>query len=130
MLYLQQIREIFAGFNEIKAAYLFGSYAAGQQNRRSDLDIGLLLDDGFDEMIKLDIYTELTRQGWDKFDLIILNKASIVLEYEVVKHNHLIYCRDDFDYGAYFSLVIRRFLDFKPYLEVQKKYLKKRIIEG
>ncbi len=127
---LENLKKIFSGYNEIKAAYLFGSYAVGKQNRNSDLDIGLLLAEDYDLMIKLDILTKLTKNNFDNVDLVIINNVSILVKYEVIKHNQLIFSKDDFDSAAYFSKIVRLYLDFKPYLEVQRMYLKERILNG
>ncbi len=80
--------------------------------------------------LKLEILGDLIELGYDNVDLAILNNMSILGQYEVVKHNKIIYQREDFDPHSYFSLIIRKYLDFKPYLKVQRKYLKKRILNG
>lgn len=126
----KKIENIFSNQTEIKCAYLFGSYARGEQKIDSDIDIGVLLDENFNKMIKLDLLTSLTENGFDDVDLVILNNASILLQYEIVKHNHPIYIRSDFEPASYFSKIIRLYLDFKPYLEIQRKYLKERILNG
>lgn len=126
----EKLENIFSNQIEVKAAYLFGSYARGEQKTDSDIDIGILLDENFDRIIKLDLLTSLTENGFDDVDLVILNNASILLKYEIVKNNNLIYSRSDFDTSSYFSKIIRLYLDFKPYLEVQRKYLKERILNG
>ncbi|MFW6001691.1 MAG: type VII toxin-antitoxin system MntA family adenylyltransferase antitoxin [Halanaerobium sp.] len=125
-----ELKKIFSTYNQIKAAYLFGSYAEGRENKKSDLDLGILLDENYNKMIKLDILSKLSENNFDDVDLVILNTASILLKYEIVKHNQLIYCREDFDFSSYFSKTVRFFLDFKPYLKVQREYLKERIING
>lgn len=53
-----KLKKIFSNYEEIKVAQLFGSYAEGKENINSDLDIGILLDKNYDQMIKLDILTE------------------------------------------------------------------------
>ena len=126
----EKLENIFSNQIEVKAAYLFGSYARGEQKTDSDIDIGILLDENFDRIIKLDLLTSLTENGFDDVDLVILNNASILLKYEIVKNNNLIYSRSDFDTSSYFSKIIRLYLDFKPYLEVQREYLKERILNG
>jgi len=127
---LNKLENIFSEFKDIKAVYLFGSYALGAEDKDSDLDLGILLDGDYDKIIKLDILTKLSGNGFDNVDLVILNDASILLSYEIVKHNSKIYVSSDFEPAAYFSLVIRKYLDFKPYLEVQRKYFKERILNG
>jgi hypothetical protein len=42
--------------------------------------------------------------------------------------NRIVYQRPDFDSGSTFSLVVRQYLDFLPYLEVQRKALKERLL--
>lgn len=127
---MQKLENIFSQYNEIKAAYLFGSYAENKENKYSDLDIALVVEDNSDKMMKLDILTELTKNNFTNVDLVILNSASLLINFEAVKYNKLIYKREDFNAPEFFSFTIRRYLDFRPYLEVQRKYLKERILNG
>jgi hypothetical protein len=41
-----------------------------------------------------------------------------------------VYQRPDFGAAAIFSLVVRRYLDFLPYLKVQRKAYKQRVLNG
>ncbi len=127
---LMKLGNIFANFKEIKAAYLFGSYVENKENNLSDLDIGILLNEGYSNMIKLNILTKLTENNFDNVDLVILNNAPPLTQFEVVKHNNLIYQQENFDVPGFYSKVVRTFLDFKPYLEVQRSYLKERVLNG
>ncbi len=63
-------------------------------------------------------------------DLVFLDTDDIVLKYEVIRQNKLIYQTDDFDRGSTYSLIIRKYLDFLPYLETQRQAYKKRILNG
>ena len=71
-----KLKIFFSDYGEIKAAYLFGSYAEGKENVNSDLDNGILLDENYDKMIKLDILTELSQNNFDNIDLVIINDTS------------------------------------------------------
>jgi len=127
----KKLKSYFARFPEIKIAYLFGSYAAGKNNKMSDLDIAVLLEEESSLAdLKINIMAGLIELGYDNADLSILNNMSIVGKYEAVKHNKILYKDKDFDSGSYFSLVVRKYLDFKPYLEVQREYLKERVLNG
>jgi hypothetical protein len=55
---------------------------------------------------------------------------SILGRHEVVKHNNILYQSDAFEAGSYFSLVVRKYLDFKPLLKTQRENLKERILNG
>ncbi|MFN2363984.1 MAG: nucleotidyltransferase domain-containing protein [Halarsenatibacteraceae bacterium] len=130
---LQPVKDYFANLeiDNVQAAYLFGSHATGKANQLSDLDLAILLKEEKNQPeTKLKILKDLTELGYDDIDLVILNNLSIVAKYEVVRHNNLLYAAENFEANSYFSLTIRRYLDFKPFLKVQQKYLKERILNG
>ncbi len=127
---INELEKIFQNYQRIKAVYLFGSYAIGKENKYSDLDLAVLLDNVDNKMIKLDILAELTANHFDNVDLVVLNHASLLVRFEAVKHNQLIYKRDDFNATQYYSSVVRKYLDFRPLLEIQRKALKERILRG
>ncbi len=80
--------------------------------------------------MKLDVLADLARAGFCDVDLVFLDTDDIVLKYEAVRQNQLVYHREDFDRGAFYSLVVRQYLDFLPYLEVQRKAYRRRILSG
>jgi hypothetical protein len=63
-------------------------------------------------------------------DLSFLDHDNPVLRHEAIRLNQLIYSRPEFDRGAFQSLVMRRYFDFKPQLTVQRQALKKRLRLG
>jgi predicted nucleotidyltransferase len=122
--------DVFCKYPEIQAVYLFGSSATEKKHRESDLDLAIVPRSPQARSQKLDILAELTRLGFDNVDLIFLDTDEIVLRYEAVKHNQLIYQSDDFDRGTLYSTVVRQYLDFLPYLKVQREAYKRRILNG
>ena len=124
------LKTVFAHFPQIQAVYLFGSLASGRGRSDSDLDLAVI--SGYDRpgSEKLDILARLAQEGFCNVDLVFLPRDDIVLQYEAVRMNNVVYQRSDFDSAAFYSLVIRRYLDFVPYLEVQRKAYKERILHG
>ncbi len=126
---IEEMRKIFSRYPQIQAVYLFGSQLSGKRrHRESDVDIGVFVD-RYDGNLKLEIVTELTVL-FNRIDLVMMESRQLkdlVLAYEIVKENHLIYRRADFDHPAFFSRVVRMYLDFVPLLEVRFSYLKKRL---
>ena len=122
--------QIFKKYPEIAAVYLFGSTATGKIHPESDLDLAIVEKDNSIWNKKLDILADLTREGFDRVDLIFLGKADIVLQYEAVRMNRVIYQSEDFDRGTFYSGIVRRYLDFYPYLTVQRKAYKERVLSG
>jgi predicted nucleotidyltransferase len=134
MLSVPELRDnlstIFQRYPEVQAVYLFGSYAQGTASERSDLDIGIV---GPLEALgkrKLEILGDLAQAGYDRVDVVMLDAADAVLRFEVVSRNCLLYARDDFDHGGYFSRNLREYFDFEPYLRVQRDALKRRLQDG
>jgi predicted nucleotidyltransferase len=124
------LKTVFENYPEIQAVYLFGSSASGRANAESDLDLAVLADDTSLRGRKLDILTELAGKGFCNVDLVFLPADDIVLQHEVVRLNRIVYQRPDFDGPSVFSLFVRRYLDFLPYLKVQREAYKRRVLNG
>jgi hypothetical protein len=124
------LKTIFEKYPGIQAVYLFGSSAAGLAKAGSDLDLAVLADDADLRTRKIEMLAELARKGFCTVDLVFLPTDDIVLQYEAVRLNRIVYQRPDFDGPTVFSLVIRRYLDFVPYLKVQREAYKRRILNG
>lgn len=121
---------IFRQYPEIAAVYLFGSMATGKVHQESDLDLAIVEKDKAIWGKKLDILADLIREGFDNVDLVFLGKADIVLQYEAVRMNRVIYQCRDFDRGEFYSRIVRKYLDFYPYLKVQREAYKERMLSG
>jgi len=127
---LQKLAGVFANFSRIQAVYLFGSVANETVRPGSDLDLAIIPRDEITSQEKLGILTELARAGFDNVDLVILDTDDITLKYEAIRPNHLVYQTQEFDSGAMYSKVVRQYLDFLPYLEVQRAAYKRRMLLG
>ena len=127
---LQILSEVFQRYSDIQAVYLFGSFAAGDVHAESDLDLAIVPPDGSIREKRLDILADLAHCGFCNVDLIFLDTDDIVLKYEAVRQNCLVYQAQDFDRGAIYSRVVRQYLDFVPYLNVQREAYKRRILLG
>ncbi len=127
---LDALAAIFRQYPDVQAVYLFGSAAEGRQQRHSDIDLAVVPRTGSCRERRLEILADLTRSGFDRVDLVFLDTADLVLQYEAVRPNCLVYQAADFDRGAMYSRVVRLYLDFLPYLEVQRQAYKGRIING
>lgn len=121
---------IFKQFPDIQAVYLFGSTASGKTHAESDLDLAIVPRTAKLRENQLQLLTELARQGFCDVDLVFLDTEDIVLKFEAVRQNRPIYTAPEFDHGSYFSLIIRQYFDFEPYLQVQREAYKRRILNG
>ncbi len=93
----------------------------------SDLDLGIKGEEGIKKE-QLGILTELARHGFCHIDLVFLNTNDIFMKYEVVRHHHVLYEREDFNAASFYSLTMRQYEDFYPYLKVQREAFKRRLL--
>jgi predicted nucleotidyltransferase len=105
---LDILRTVFKRYPPIKPVYLFGSSASGQTHAESDLDLAVLADGNSLYGRKLDILTELAKNGFYNVDSVFLPGDDVVLQYEAVYLNRIVYQRPDFDAASVFSLIVRR----------------------
>ena len=102
------LRKVFEKYPDIQAVYLFGSTARGSVHQESDLDLACA--------------------GFCNVDLVFMKENDIVLQYEAIRQNILVYESANFDRGATYSVIVRKYLDFYHYLNIQREAYKKRIL--
>jgi len=127
---IRSLKDVFQRYPAIQAVYVFGSTGSGKMHQESDLDLAIVSRGMTLKENKLQLLTELASSGFCDADLVFLDTGDIVLKYEAVRQNRLIYSVQDFDRGSMYSKVIRQYLDFSPYLETQRKAYKRRIERG
>jgi predicted nucleotidyltransferase len=127
---LELLTKVFGNYPEIQAVYLFGSAVSGNVHQESDIDLAIIPDTKRLREQKLRILADLTREGFNNVDLVFINNGDIVLQYEAVRQNIVIYQTPSFDRGSTYSRIVRQYLDFYPYLTVQRQAYKKRIMDG
>lgn len=120
---------------EILFAYLFGSVAKGTSGKVSDVDVAVFFDPtvelqeaGFGYLSALT--EELSALLRIRVDVVILNRAKIVLRYQVLKNGLLIHAKSYEARRTFHELTVREYLDFKPALQVQREYMLKRLQNG
>jgi predicted nucleotidyltransferase len=83
---------------QTQAIYLFGSFATGQENEKSDVDLAVLLP--HDESKKIpsfalsDVLFELSSLLKRDVDLLNLRKVSTVFQIQIIDKGKLIFCAD------------------------------------
>jgi len=127
---IKLLEKVFIDYPEIEAVYLFGSAGTGKLHRESDIDLAIYPDTHGLREKKLSILTKLARLGFCNVDLVFMDKNDIVLQYEAVRQNIVVYQASGFDRGETYSRIVRKYLDFYPYLTEQRNAYKKRILSG
>ena len=127
---IRALQDVFQRHPAIQAVYVFGSIGSGTTHRGSDLDLAIVAHSRTLKKKKIALLTDLAQRGFCNVDLVFLDTEDIVLKYEAVRQNRLIYATPDFDRGSMYSRVVRQYLDFEPYLKTQRKAYKRRIEHG
>jgi len=125
---LDRLEKVFNRYPDIQAVYLFGSTASGKTHAESDLDLAILPKKSSLHKKKLDLLTDLAREGFCNVDLVFLDTKDVVIKFESVRKNRLLYCAEGFDANDFFSLTLRQYFDFAPYLKVQREAYKRRVL--
>jgi predicted nucleotidyltransferase len=129
------LTERLEGRSEVIAVYLYGSHAEGHANALSDMDIGVLIRDGLarerlwelEDALAADLGRALRT---DNVDLIVLNLAPLRIRYEVITRGEVLYSADDGARADFESYSLRRYWDFKKYLEEYDRCFLTRIKEA
>ncbi|MCS7201744.1 MAG: nucleotidyltransferase domain-containing protein [Dictyoglomus sp.] len=132
----EEIKKIFEEKGVI-LAYIFGSFAKGNISNLSDIDVAILFSEDIPKEnyfdLKLEIsylLLEILRELKRDVDLVILNDASLILKYQVIKYGEIIYKKDEKTRVDFEEETIKNYLDTKPIRDENFKYLLKRIQDG
>ncbi|MDD3245566.1 MAG: nucleotidyltransferase domain-containing protein [Methanosarcina sp.] len=94
-----KLNEFFQKVDYVELAYLFGSHAKGKQGPLSDIDIGVYLSGNLSKKERFEKRLELiaslcTLLQTNKVDLVVMNDASPVLNFEIIEPNCLVFEKD------------------------------------
>lgn len=121
-----ELARIFAA-RGVVLAYLFGSQAEGKAGPLSDVDIAVLLGPQLPKErwsdVQLDLINDLMGLFHrDEIDVVILNRATPLFAYQVVRFGRVLYedtTNPAVDFAAY---TIRRYADTAPLRRLAKQY--------
>ncbi|WP_048082031.1 type VII toxin-antitoxin system MntA family adenylyltransferase antitoxin [Methanobacterium arcticum] len=99
MKYEKEVKEFLQKQAHVKLAYLFGSVALQKAGKLSDIDIGIFLDESLEKKekfkIKLKLISDLENiLKNNRIDLVIMNDASISLNFEIIKANYPLFIQN------------------------------------
>lgn len=122
----KKLTPIFLRDKRIAAVYLFGSYSQGAVREGSDIDLAVLLSPpksfSLDDTLDLEVKITLSLKT-EKFDLVLANTASLILQFRVISTGKLIYVDDDNLRSDFEERVMQEYYDFLPRLnEFNREY--------
>jgi hypothetical protein len=132
---VEKIKKYLYQRNEVIFAYLYGSYAKGNENKLSDIDIAIYIDKSKKPEsgtfgYRSELITELQSFVDKDIDLIILNEVTNILAYNVLKDGKLLFTKSYEKRINFHEKVMKTYLDFLPTRNIQDQYLKESIKNG
>ncbi|MGV9206313.1 MAG: type VII toxin-antitoxin system MntA family adenylyltransferase antitoxin [Promethearchaeia archaeon] len=117
---------------ELELVYLFGSKSTATDSKLSDIDIAVLAGNYRTDILKdlmLNLVHEFTKlSGSDKIDLLILNEASLAIQYRVISEGKLLYQDSPERRYQYEEKTVKLYLDFRKFEEEYYESLHKHIL--
>ncbi|MGB9940068.1 type VII toxin-antitoxin system MntA family adenylyltransferase antitoxin [Methanosarcina sp.] len=131
---ISKLAEFFESQEDVELAYLFGSTAEDNRGPLSDIDVGVYLSVRLTKMERIDKRLELAVKlaGFlksDSIDLIIMNDAPPVINFEIIKPNVPLFVRDDDIKLDVEQKIMSRYLDRKHHEDFLNRAFLKRIKE-
>ncbi len=121
---VENINKVLAEESDILFAFLFGSYAKGTQDEKSDIDIAVYLkDESILERIplypsKLAIKIEKMLDKKKTVDVRILNGSTLRFRSQVLRFGKLLHSKDEKKRIEFETSSLLQYYDFKPHLEM------------
>jgi predicted nucleotidyltransferase len=134
-LSLERLVDRLEGHPEILEAYLFGSYARGEAQPHSDVDIAVYVDRsrmppapfGYAATLGTDLMAAL---GRNDVDVVVLNDAPPLLYHRVLRDGRRLLSRDLAATTTREGRALSRYCDYLPHLRKIDAALAARIAEG
>lgn len=122
----KRLTPIFLRDKRIAAVYLFGSYSQGAVREGSDIDLAVLLSApksfSLDDTLDLEVKMTLSLKT-EKFDLVVANTASLIMQFRIISAGKLICAADDNLRCDFEERVMQEYYDFLPRLnEFNREY--------
>ena len=116
-----QLRHILSDYGELRLAILFGSQAAGNADRDSDIDLALLADAPLDSRLKIELTERISARFGCPVDVVDLYRAEEPILGQVFKGTRLL--GDDVTYA---QLLTRHLFNTADFVPLQQRILAER----
>ncbi len=121
---MENIIKVLEKEPDILFAYLFGSFAKGTQEEKSDIDIAVYLKDEHilegDPLYpsRLSIKIENALGDKKKVDVRVLNGSTLRFRSQVLRYGKLLHSKDEKKRIDFETSSLAQYYDFKPHIEM------------
>ena len=110
---ISDLKEYLSTDDNVLFAFLFGSYAAGKQKKRSDIDVAIYFNNAPCGLDLFSLINTLSDMCAADIDLIVLNTASPFLRHQVMKYGVALTIKDQHIYRQFRECVISGYDEYK-----------------
>lgn len=119
-------QEVLPDF-DVVAAYLYGSYARGEEHEGSDVDLAVYFDDyDIDKLLRVGRRMREEADVGREIDVRALNRADPVFAFKVIQEGELIFESSTSRRVDVEQMIERRYHDMKPLVEEYRTEMKRR----
>jgi predicted nucleotidyltransferase len=117
-------------WEEVRAAWLFGSVAEGREGPMSDVDVAVLGCASFslDQLGRL--AAELSSAVGSNCDVVVVERASPVLGMEIVRSGRRVFCRNNDAADRWEDFALRRYLGTASLRKLVHEYVREDLRES
>lgn len=98
---------------QVKAVFLFGSYARGEQKPISDIDICVITEKDVSERVKADIVSNSS----DKIEISLFWDLPPSVRYSAIKEAKILFMKDEEFFHDATAMTMREYLDFRHIID-------------
>ena len=111
---------------KLKAIYLFGSFAKGEANKGSDIDIGIISEDRLSPSTTFGSAQQLAAMFNRDVDLLDIEQVPLVMQFKVISTGKNIYTKYPLDLLEFETRIISMYQRFNE----ERKYIIKEIVNS
>lgn len=113
----------------VHSAYVFGSVALGFEQKLSDVDIAVRIDDRLTPNAIFDLRLQLSNEIEDllgcSVDVVVLNTASLKMIHQVMKTGRMIYATDPKEETSFRIQKQKEYFDFQYIVQHDRKEIRR-----
>lgn len=119
-------QKVFPDF-DVVAAYLYGSYARGEEHEGSDVDVAVYFENyDIDKLLRVGRRMREEADVSREIDVRALNRSDPMFSFEVIREGELVYEADPAKRVDVEQAIERRYHDMKPLVEEYRTEMKRR----
>ncbi len=123
---IDALKKYFTGLSDVTSVILYGSYASGQQNSQSDIDLGISTKSGMTAELKIKIISDLSLKFHKTIDVVDIQNIHVPLLQEILTKGQWLLLDSNLSKEKLIQKMIYEVADLQPLREkIQTEKIKR-----